>query len=34
VLVVDDSADALSFISDALEAEGITALVAMSGEAA
>jgi DNA-binding response OmpR family regulator/DNA-binding CsgD family transcriptional regulator len=34
VLVVDDSADALSFITDALEAEGITALVATNGDAA
>ena len=34
VLVVDDSAETLSFIADALEAEGITALVATSGEAA
>ena len=34
VLIVDDSADTLSFIADALEAEGITALVATSGEAA
>jgi DNA-binding response OmpR family regulator/DNA-binding CsgD family transcriptional regulator len=34
VLVVDDSAETLSFIADALEAEGVTALVATSGEAA
>lgn len=34
VLVVDDSPETLSFIADALEAEGVTALVATSGEAA
>lgn len=34
VLIVDDSVETLSFIADALEAEGITALVATSGQAA
>ena len=34
VLVVDDSPDSLGFLCDALEAEGITALVATSGGAA
>lgn len=34
VLVVDDSPESLSFIVDALEAAGITALAAASGEAA
>jgi DNA-binding response OmpR family regulator/DNA-binding CsgD family transcriptional regulator len=34
VLVVEDSPETLSFIADALEAEGITALVATSGEGA
>jgi DNA-binding NarL/FixJ family response regulator len=34
VLVVDDSPESLSFITDALEAAGITALAATSGEAA
>jgi DNA-binding response OmpR family regulator/DNA-binding CsgD family transcriptional regulator len=34
VLVVDDSPETLSFITDALESAGITVLVATSGEAA
>ncbi|WP_219324348.1 DNA-binding response regulator [Methylovirgula sp. HY1] len=34
VLVVDDSPETLSFLTDALEAAGITALVATGGEAA
>ena len=34
VLVVDDSPETLGFLTDALEAAGITALVATSGEAA
>lgn len=34
VLVVDDSPETLSFLTDALEAAGVTVLVATSGEAA
>ncbi|TMV40737.1 response regulator, partial [Thioclava sp. BHET1] len=34
VLIVDDSPEALGFLTDALEREGLTALVATSGEAA
>ena len=34
VLVVDDSPEALGFLTDALEAAGVTVLVATSGEAA
>jgi len=33
-LVVDDSVDSLNFLSEALEAAGLTVLVALSGEAA